>query len=202
MPIVDCIDDDGCCPRGCSADDDGDCPGLCGNGVLDDGETCDDEADCPSSCDDGDACTVDELVGAAATCNAACISRPVVACVDGDGCCAVGCSPDEDDDCEAACGNGTLEPGERCDGDCAEACDDLDACHVGVLLGGASTCDARCEVVAIDVCADGDGCCPIGCTDAEDDDCPSSCEGGGSDVGRGAAHDTRVGRRERALGCR
>ncbi len=50
-----CIDNDGCCPFGCSANSDNDCPPICGNGILEIGECCDDgnldECDgCASDC--------------------------------------------------------------------------------------------------------------------------------------------------------
>jgi len=72
------------------------------------------------------------------------------------------------------CGNGSLETGEVCDGDCPEACDDQNACTHDVLTGDAATCDAVCtfpEKTDQD-CLDLDGCCPEGCAAAGDLDCP------------------------------
>lgn len=79
----------------------------CGNGVIDPGETCDNAATggdaCETSCaDTGDACMPAALEGDAASCTAMCAVTPVTACVSGDGCCAPGCSDDEDDDCVGA----------------------------------------------------------------------------------------------------
>jgi hypothetical protein len=62
------------------------------------GELCD--GDCPSTCpDDGNACTLESLTGAAATCDAACASAPVTTCTSGDGCCPAGCAAPADLDC-------------------------------------------------------------------------------------------------------
>lgn len=162
--------------------EDGTAPPGCGDGVVDDGETCDPPGSCPTACDDGVACTVDTLTGAAESCTAACRFQVVTACQDGDGCCPVGCAPEDDADCVASCGNGLVEPGERCDGNCPTACEGVDACTVGVLRGGADTCDATCGVETLDACQDGDGCCPIGCSGDTDDDCPGECLGADSDL--------------------
>jgi len=72
----------------------------CNNGAVDPGETCD--GNCPTSCaPTGDACMPVQLVGSAATCDAACVAQPISACVDGDGCCAPGCDESNDADCAA-----------------------------------------------------------------------------------------------------
>lgn len=42
QPITRCVNDDGCCPQGCSANTDSDCGVVCGNAVLEAGEQCDD----------------------------------------------------------------------------------------------------------------------------------------------------------------
>ena len=66
-PVTACADGDTCCPAGCDATTDSDCQPVCGNDVLEPGETCDPQATCPTTCDDADACTADMLTGAAAT---------------------------------------------------------------------------------------------------------------------------------------
>jgi hypothetical protein len=71
-------------------------PCGCGNGVIEPGEICD---PCPTDCDDGNACTIDTLVGDPAQCAAECEHAPVTACADGDGCCPAGCDNTSDDDC-------------------------------------------------------------------------------------------------------
>ena len=94
-----CADGDGCCPDGCDRAADDDCPdlNLCGNDVLDPGETCD--GDCPESCDDSDDCSIDILTGSAKDCTADCFYAPVTSCTDGDGCCPTGCDASNDNDC-------------------------------------------------------------------------------------------------------
>lgn len=123
-----CQGGDGCCPRDCREDDDSDCEPACGDGQLQPelGETCDPGSRtqaCPSTCDDGDACTHDRLVGAAADCDATCMHVPITAAGE-DGCCPPGLSAADDPDCEPVCGNGVLEADEDCDGDdwCDEHC--------------------------------------------------------------------------------
>ena len=73
----------------------------CNNGAVDPGETCD--GNCPTTCaPSGDACMPVQLVGSAATCDAACVAQPITECVSGDGCCADGCDASNDADCVAA----------------------------------------------------------------------------------------------------
>src|SRR5262249_20374055 len=110
-PVTMCQTGDGCCPSGCTGGSDGDCS-LCGNGLVDFGETCDlgipsgMPGSCPTSCDDRDACTTDTLQ-LAGTCQALCKNAPVTMCQGGDGCCPAGCTFDTDSDCGGPdCGNG------------------------------------------------------------------------------------------------
>ena len=94
---------DGCCPKGCNATNDGDCPAVCGNGVVEPGETCDTASitragACPTSCSPN-GCTLYTLNGAG-TCNAQCVvSGTQQTCVDADGCCPAGCTDYNDTDC-------------------------------------------------------------------------------------------------------
>jgi uncharacterized protein (TIGR03382 family) len=86
----------------------------CNNGAVDPGETCD--GNCPTSCaPSGDACMPMQLTGSAATCDSACVVQPITACVDGDGCCADGCTEANDSDCGVApvtggCAAGSSQP--------------------------------------------------------------------------------------------
>lgn len=172
-----CINSDGCCPAGCSISNDSDCDATCGDGVVGGSETCD--GNCPSSCDDGEACTTDTLSGSASTCNATCNFQDITSCLDNDGCCAPGCDASNDNDCTGGfCGDGNVDPGELCDGNCPSSCDDSDACTTDTLSGSAGNCDASCSYTDITVCADGDGCCPPGCDASNDNDCSSSCGDG------------------------
>jgi len=70
---------------------------TCGNGIIDPGETCD--GDCPMRCDDGNPCTIDSMIGSAATCTAECEFQMIRVCFDGDGCCGAGCNSSSDNDC-------------------------------------------------------------------------------------------------------
>lgn len=172
-----CQGGDGCCPPSCDANHDADCGASCGNGTLEPGESCD--ADCPTSCDDGVACTRDLRAGAPETCNVVCLHEEVRVCVGGDGCCPAGCTSASDSDCSATCGDGSLDPGELCDGNCPASCNDGNACTRDMLRGAASTCNAQCTYENINVCQGGDGCCPAGCSNANDSDCsctPATCQ--------------------------
>lgn len=74
------------------------------------------------------------------------------------------------------CGNGIIEQGEICDGNCPSICPpDGDACSIEVLSGSAATCDAVCGAQPILACAAGDGCCPAGCGVPGDFDC-AACD--------------------------
>ncbi len=146
----------------------------CGNGLVEPPESCD--GDCPTTCDDGLACTLDLLVGQAVTCDARCTHTPITACASGDGCCAAGCDAGSDSDCSPTCGDGRLDPGEACDGDCPTACDDGDPCSRDLLVGSAASCSAACAAVEVAECLDQDGCCAVGCDAATDDDCSSDAE--------------------------
>jgi len=81
----------------------------CNNGMVDVGETCD--GNCPTSCQAStDACKPITMQGAAATCDAVCVETEITDCVDGDGCCAAGCTADNDSDC-AGGPSGSVEGG-------------------------------------------------------------------------------------------
>lgn len=176
VEITMCVDGDGCCPAACDETTDDDCNASCGNGVLETGETCDPIADCPTSCDDMDACTTDELLGSASNCTAECQYTDITTCIDGDGCCPMGCNANDDDDCAPICGNDVVEPGETCDpmADCPAPadCNDQDDCTIDTHSGSVMACDAECSYAVITACVDGDGCCPSGCDFTDDDDCP------------------------------
>jgi hypothetical protein len=74
---------------------------LCGNNTIDTGETCDPPLSCPTDCDDRNPCTIDQLTGSAANCDAACSYAAITQCRDDDGCCPAGCDPAVDSDCSA-----------------------------------------------------------------------------------------------------
>lgn len=75
----------------------------CGDGQVDTGETCDPPSSCPGMCpDDGDQCTAELFAGHPSTCNASCRHVRITSCLDGDGCCAMGCTRQNDSDCVPA----------------------------------------------------------------------------------------------------
>lgn len=68
------------------------------------------------------------------------------------------------------CGNGKLDPGELCEGNCPEFCE-TKSCEV-VALENTGTCQAQCVVKSRESqCKSDDGCCPSACTSATDNDC-------------------------------
>ncbi len=175
---IDCVADDDCCPPECDGLSDPDCAPVCGNGVLEPGETC--EGLCQIDCDDQDACTLDALTGAAETCDLACEHERVRRCRHADGCCPAGCDALTDVDCAPVCGNGIVEPGETCDGNCPRApadCPEED-CSRALLIGRADDCSAICSLESITACGHGDGCCPEKCDALNDDDCEPVCGNG------------------------
>jgi hypothetical protein len=101
QPITQCQTGDSCCAPGCNVDNDWDCAPGCGNGTVEDGETCDPKDTCPGPipCNDGNACTIDVITGSADDCSAVCTPHPITQCRNNDGCCAPGCTPANDDDC-------------------------------------------------------------------------------------------------------
>lgn len=130
--ITENIDGDLCCPEGSTGADDSDCATLCGNGVVDAGETCDTDiaegeaGACPVACDDAEPCTDDTIGGAA--CSARCVFTAITTAVDGDMCCPSGATSATDDDCIQVCGNGTREFPEQCDDGnlmSGDGCDDM-----------------------------------------------------------------------------
>ena len=187
--VPECGDDDGCCPSGCTDADDGDCMTemQCGNGEVDGIETCDfaipqgepGACFCPPA---QDVCSRVEESGQAAFCSLECSTVAITQCINGDGCCPTGCSG-ADNDCPAECGNGVVEGGEVCDGNCPLACDDGDACTDDFLVGSEANCDVMCDSSLVRACTDGDGCCPANCDANDDSDCMPQCGNGVIEAG-------------------
>jgi hypothetical protein len=169
-----CQTGDDCCPDGCNANTDADCPPVCPNGVVEPGETCDPLDTCPTSCPQ-QGCDLRTLENAG-TCMAACaITGAQTACIDGDGCCPAACNANTDSDCAPVCGNGVIEPGETCDGNCP-TCTETQTCYR--QSGNAATCDVVCHI-PVDTCGiDGDNCCAFAhtgtdCSAGNDAECPA-----------------------------
>lgn len=148
VTITACANGDGCCPAGCNATTDGDCTAMCGNGVVEGGETCDPPSSCPSSCDDGMVCTTDTRTGAATSCNVQCTNSAITACTGGDGCCPSACSAATDSDCVAVCGDGacTVAAGELCTSCAADCNTTATVCGNGACQSGetSASCLADC----------------------------------------------------------
>src|SRR6185503_14691560 len=115
---------DGCCLPGSNQTQDADCPAVCGNGILERGETCDPKASCPKSCTTPPpgpskrlGCLRVELVGDEDDCSARCVVQEISACGPNDECCPAGCTSDSDVDCSPVCGDGFIQffAGEECD---------------------------------------------------------------------------------------
>jgi uncharacterized delta-60 repeat protein len=180
--VSSCVNGDGCCPNGCTANDDEDCSVTCGNGAVEaPRETCEPSSDagCPDSCEDGNACTTDHMTGSPAACNVACGHTEIQSCASGDGCCAPGCNWNNDRDCAAACGNNVVElPFEQCDGNCIADCGTGDTCTHILRIGSPEECNVECKEVPISECIHDDGCCAPGCLIASDNDCPGVCGDG------------------------
>ena len=178
VAITACTNDDGCCPTGCNAVSDNDCNPVCGNGVREPPEVCD--GSCPTMCDDNNACTSNVMIGSADTCDARCTFPDITACTNGDGCCPSQCNANNDNDCGPVCGNGVVETGETCDGNCPATCDDGNPCTVQSRTGSAAQCNVQCITSVINMCVSGDGCCPNNpnCSANNDDDCSASCGNG------------------------
>ena len=190
--VVETANGDGCCPPGATHGSDSDCETACGNGLADPGETCDiaippgSPGACPTNCDDTDSSTLDILAGSG--CSAACQHVPITLPISGDGYCPSGATNVSDSDCPPKCGNSVIERGETCDGNCPTSCGPTpSACLRPQLEGDPNACTARCVVRQVTACGalpdsgaltDGgalDGCCPAGCTSANDGDCSPSC---------------------------
>lgn len=77
-------------------------------------------------------------------------------------------------DTGSVCGDGVIDPGELCDGDCPASCPAV-SCATRRLEGEAASCDARCVDTPIETCVAGDSCCPAGCTPMSDGDCTLDC---------------------------
>ena len=184
-----CVNNDGCCPAGCTTLSDNDCQPACGNTVVEAGETCDP----PSVCNTiqaaclNDANTVVAPSGSAAACTFVC-NRTARTCGPGDTFCPtnVSCGPASDGDC-AGCGNGRIETG------LGETCDPVSTCNtqktacvsdannVRTSSGSTAACTYRCTTTAR-TCGPADGFCPTGCGPTLDIDC-NGCGNGRVEAG-------------------
>ena len=157
--ITACVNNDGCCPTGCTPSADSDCSKSCGNGICDGTDNC---TNCPGDCPvgTGQICCSESIY----TGNC-CVNSD---CTGGQAC--------QYYKCQTVCGNGRLDTGETCDptdpqAPCPTSCDG-GTCSTGTLAN-AGTCTASCTYTPVTACVSGDGCCGVGCTQANDSDCPA-----------------------------
>lgn len=170
------------CPDGTPAVD-GRCPeNSCGNGTLEATELCDTavasgSGGCPTevTCRPSGECETAELVGAA--CQLRCARAPL--------------------DCDPDCGDGELDPGERCDpaiesgvGACPASCAPKGPCWRVAREG--ERCDVACVDERIGDLAEGDGCCPPRATHDLDSDCPAETTCGNGRLDSGEACDSAI----------
>lgn len=109
----------------------------------------------PADCDDGNECTIDDCV--AGSCTYTPVADDTACTVGGTICCGGTCTT-------ATCSS-------------AADCNDADPCTTATC-NNSGTCAASCSNTPITLCVGGDGCCPAGCTPANDSDC-SACDNDG-----------------------
>ncbi|MCA9669317.1 MAG: VWA domain-containing protein [Myxococcales bacterium] len=132
--ITQAVDGDGCCPAGADSFSDSDCGAVCGNGVLDKGETCDEKIPagqpgaCPQSCQPKDSCSTATPSGSG--CQRKCVEAPIAPNkTQKDGCCPTGLTDADDADCLPPC---TPDKSTDCVNLCAEVtCPDGQFCKLG-----------------------------------------------------------------------
>jgi hypothetical protein len=115
---------------------------------------------------------VDTLLGDRSLCDVRCMHSPRPPDLQRqDGCCGAGANANTDLDCSPACGNGVVENGESCDGNCPtqEDCEDGDPCTLDTVSG--VDCRRECSRVPA-VLGSNDGCCLSGESWQDDLACP------------------------------
>ena len=126
------------------------------------------------------------LRGRAQTCAARCVPDVLITrCLNGDACCAPGCTRTNDTDCNPICGNGALEGAEKCDPlvDCEarKAACTSDAAKIRTAAGKTEDCSFECTARDRPCSLTADGFCPPQCSSSQDADCKrpagSPCSG-------------------------
>jgi len=107
---------------------------VCGDGVVQETETCDPPSTCElSACDDGSECTRSTIVGSASECNLRCDFVDITTC-GADGCCLPGCVTEGDPDCTTVCGD------TSCVGNAGENCATCAECNTREVICGNGEC--------------------------------------------------------------
>jgi hypothetical protein len=174
----------------------------CANDDLCTTDVCDPVLGCvhdPVDCDDGDACTMDACDPAVGCLNEA------IDCDDG-----ISCTQDSCDGQSGQCvhtpDDAACDDANACNG--VESCSAMAGCVMGTPVvcndGNACTQDVcnpqsgACSHPAINACAHNDGCCPVGCSVNQDNDCvcanlagsatPTTSGGGQESTGYGPSN--------------
>ncbi|PKP58562.1 MAG: hypothetical protein CVT89_02665, partial [Candidatus Altiarchaeales archaeon HGW-Altiarchaeales-2] len=160
---------------------------YCGDGKCDAGESCDscsDDCGCnatnheicsgtgasavckrpecigDSECAKWDTSCVKYKCQAPSTDDAKCVIKTnITSCINGDGCCASGCTSANDVDCSASCGNGICEPSENCSfcpGDCVWTT--CQKCNGGTIVNNCVGNSISCGCDSCSNCDSLDGC--------------------------------------------
>lgn len=140
------------CDIQCTHTDSSSAACLCGNGRKDANETCDNSSSTRcSTCVKTDSCTQVMTSGSAATCDLQCTMVPIAAPRNNDGCCPSSANASNDNDCKPVCGNGVVEVGEKCDGNCPTSCSDsTDLCAQETRIGNG--CSVQCSSTKVSYC--------------------------------------------------
>jgi hypothetical protein len=182
-----CLNDDGCCPPGCTTVNDKDCAIKCDNGVREAGETCDPLSSCPTSCP-AIGCQLRKLINQG-TCAAECVNdRQQSGCCTGDNECA-GNFACQNNVCSTNCRsgykpcNGSCIPNGECCGGCSGDVCQNDDVYERFCNNGA--CATRMKRDCGNFRCDGDSCssqcrsgfkeCNAGCI--PDNQCCGGCSG-------------------------
>ena len=99
----------------------------------------------------------------------------------------------------SCCGNGKLDSGEKCDkaipagktGTCKIVCNDKNPCTTDAPSG--TECTVACKYTPVTKPKHGDGCCPPGANQANDNDCKASCGNGVLEKGEGCDPGIKTG---------
>jgi len=157
---------------------------MCGNRMVESGETCDGECPTEASCASTDPCSKATIMGDAASCTATCKMSPITMCKGSDACCPDGCNAVDDSDCSPSCGNKILEADETCDPPSScPSCDDADPCTTDRTTGSTAQCNLKCSHSPVTAPRNGDGCCPGGANAVNDNDCKPMCGNGVVEAG-------------------
>jgi hypothetical protein len=111
------------------------------------------------------------MAGIPSQCNVECLVEAITRPRSGDACCPDGANANNDNDCKPYCGNGVVETGERCDGDCPTSCKSADPCTSAIWENQEGDCNYWCRYEPVTTYFSGDGCCPPGGDRVKDTDC-------------------------------